>query len=130
MTMGKVEQRFAVALEGVMEQPLDRRVVLILYRTGHEVRYMELWRAAGQPHKQVFKDSIERLVRHALVNRRLEEQGERYATFLSPSPRGNRVAEILLEASKAVSRLLVKVEPKLAESAGGVFLGETAAPSS
>lgn len=124
--MGKVEQRFAVALEGVMEQPLDRRLVLILHRTGHEVRYMELWRAAGQPHKQEFKDSIERLVRHALVNRRLEEQGERYATFLSPSPRGDRVAEILIAASKAVSQLLVKLEPKLAESAGGVFLGETA----
>lgn len=128
MTMGKVEQRFAVALEGVMEQPLDRRVVLILHRTGHEVRYMELWRAAGQPHKQEFKDSVERLVRHALVNRRLEEQGERYATHLSVAPRGTRVAEVLIEAGNAVSRLLGRLEPKLADPARDVFLGETQSP--
>src|SRR5438876_4267082 len=129
MTMAKMEQRFAVALESVMEQPLDRRVLQVLFRTGHEVRYMELWRAVGQPHKQEFRDSVERLVRHALVNRRLEEQGSRHATHLSPAPRGNRVAEVLIEASNAVNKMLVRVEPRLAESAGGVFLGETAAAS-
>lgn len=110
------------ALESVLEQPLDRRILLQLAAHDRELRYMELWRVVGQPHKQEFKNSIDRLARHAVVNRRLLERGEKHESHLSPTERGLRIAAVWKSALEGA--LKAKEAQSVREPVRQVFLGE------
>lgn len=110
------------ALESVLEQSLDRRILLQLAAHERELRYMELWRAVGQPHKQEFKNSIDRLSKHAVVNRRLIEKGEKHESHLSPTERGVRIAALWRSALEGA--LKAKEAESVHDSVRQVFLGE------
>lgn len=120
--MVAIEQRFMVALESVIEQSLDRRILMRLADADRELRYMELWRLVGQPHKQEFKNSIERLMKHAVLNRRLIERGEKHESHLSPTERGMRIAAVWNGALKGA--LAAKEAQSVQEPVRKVFLGE------
>lgn len=90
--MTPIHRRFALALANVMEHTLDRRLLVMLLDAGREIRYLELHRAVGSPHKQEFAHSVERLTNHALLKRRLVPKGERHESHLSLSARGVVIA--------------------------------------
>lgn len=108
------------AFSNALTHPVDARALIVLHGTVGEVRYEELRRAvaAGQGpiSPQPFKDSVDRLIATACVNRRLEPLGEsRFASFLSLTPRGVRVARLLLDLAASVEA--GRVGPALPERA-------------
>ena len=88
-------QDFLVAFKVVLSHDLDRRILLELAGVERELRYEELRKAVHEDSKQTFQYAIHRLLDVVLLNRRLEPQGERYQSFLSPSPRAVLMAKIL-----------------------------------
>lgn len=91
---------FREALSASLEHPLDRRILLTLHDAKREVRYEELRRAVSADEKRVspqqFKLAMDRLMACASVNRRLQPLGEtKYASWLSLSRQGERVAQVL-----------------------------------
>lgn len=88
--------RFTLAFEDVLRHRSDRAIILGLHAAGKEIRYEALRRGIGNESPQLFRDAIERLSSIALINRRLVPAGSRYRSFLSTSPAGDRVAELLL----------------------------------
>lgn len=90
-----MDERFREAFKSVLGHELDRSLLVELLGAEREVRYEELRRSVGKPHSQVFQRSVDRLMDHALVQRRLEPQGERYESHLSLTSRGKQVAEVL-----------------------------------
>ena len=88
--------RFLEAFNEILAHDLDRAMLLTLLDAGREVRYEELRKSVGSPKSQSFQYALDRLMDHALVNRRMEPWGEeRYKTLLSPSARGMKIARIL-----------------------------------
>ncbi len=87
------------AFREVVARDLDRRMVLALWTAGRELRYEELRRRVGNPAPQAFGRAVERLSRHALINRRLQRLPRKraFGSFLSPSPWGITVAKVLDE---------------------------------
>ena len=79
--------------------------------------------AHGVAAKQTFSLSIERLERHALVNRRLVPKGERYASYLSPSNRGSTIAGVWENLAKN-SELPRDLPQNVALMMRRVFAGE------
>src|SRR6266571_3236988 len=93
--MTVMSARFAAAFASVLAHDLDRRALLCLLAAARELRYEELRRAAAEDSHQLFNYSVERLVTHGLVNRRLIPQGKRFQSHFSPSARGLAVAQVL-----------------------------------
>lgn len=79
----------------VLAHDTDRRMLLELAGAERELRYEELRKAVHEESKQLYEYAVNRLIEHVLVNRRLEEAGERYRSYLSPTARGMLVAKIL-----------------------------------
>ena len=92
--MTVMNARFVAAFSSVLAHDLDRCALLCLLRAERELRYEELRRAASEPSPQLFNYAIERLVAHALVNRRLVPQGKRFQSRISPSSRGLTIAKV------------------------------------
>lgn len=88
-------QEFIAAFRMVLAHDTDRRMLLELAGAGREIRYEELRKAVHEDSKQLYQYAVDRLIDHVLINRRLEEAGERYRSYLSPTPRGMLVAKIL-----------------------------------
>jgi DNA-binding HxlR family transcriptional regulator len=88
--------RFQDALEDVLRYRSDRSIVLGLSTAGREVRYEALRRGIGNESPQLFRDSVERLSTHALINRRLVPSGRRYSSYLSTTEAGDKVASVLV----------------------------------
>lgn len=87
--------RFIEAFSSVLAHDLDRRALLEMLHANREVRYAELRRATGERSAQLFDYAVERLIAHALVNRRLVYRGRRFQSHLSPSGRGLAIAKVL-----------------------------------
>jgi DNA-binding HxlR family transcriptional regulator len=90
-----MDERFREAFESVLAHDLDRSMLVELLEADREVRYEELRRSVGKPLSQAYQRALDRLMDHALVQRRLEQRGERYQTHLSLTSRGKQVAEVL-----------------------------------
>lgn len=91
-----MDPRFLEAFNEALAHDLDRAMLIELLEADREVRYEELRRSVGSPKSQSFQYALDRLMDHAMVNRRLEPWGEqRYKTLLSPTARGTKVARIL-----------------------------------
>lgn len=120
MTM---EARFGVAFEETLSHDLDRRILIKLLHADREVRYEELRKAVGEDSKQTFKYAVDRLMQRAVVGRRLEEQGERYQSYFSLTPRGKTIAVILLSLGERGS-IPETVPVQVRKAVQGVFLGE------
>lgn len=89
-------QDFLAAFKVVLSHDLDRKILLELTDVDRELRYEELRRAVHEDSKQTFQYAITRLLDVVLLNRRLEPQGERYQSFLSPTPRAILISKVLL----------------------------------
>lgn len=91
-----MDPRFLEAFNEALAHDLDRAMLIQLLEAEREVRYEELRKSVGSPRSQSFQYALERLMDHAMVNRRLEPWGEeRYKTLLSPTARGMKVAGVL-----------------------------------
>lgn len=88
-------QDFLAAFKVVLTHDLDRRILLELSGVERELRYEELRRTVREDSKQTFQYAVARLLDAALLNRRLEDQGARYQSFLSPTPRALLISKIL-----------------------------------
>lgn len=115
---------FLDAFECILTQPLDRRLLLQLYIAKRELRYEELRKAAASPHKQSFSIALDRMLSHLLINRRYVPQGQKYQTFLSPTPRGRLVAKITHHLSVNGS-LPDDLSPRVRKLTQRVFSGES-----
>lgn len=91
-----VEQRTQAAFASLLEHELDRRLLVLIHEDGAELRYEKARKRLGEPAKQSFKEAVERLGAHAVINRRLEEHGSRYWSFLSVTERGRNFAKALV----------------------------------
>ena len=114
--------RFVVAFEETLRNDLDRRILIKLLEADREVRYEELRKAVEEKSSQTFKYAIDRLMRHAAMNRRLEEQGDRYLTHFSPTPRGKQIALILVNLGQRGS-LPPDIPIQVKKDVQRVFLG-------
>lgn len=121
--------RFVAAFEVVLGNELDRRILLELRRAGREVRYEELRKVVREPSPQTFKYAVDRLAKHALLNRRLQPQGERFWTFFSPTRRGLTVADIF-HSLASEGTLPADLKADVREDVRRVFSGDTGAPAS
>lgn len=117
------DQDFCDAFECVLTQPLDRRMLLTVYRSGRELRYEELRKSVGSPHKQSFADALDRLLSQILVIRRYVPKGQRYQTLVSPTPRGTVIAKITFHLSREGS-LPDDLPPRLSDLVKRVFSGD------
>lgn len=120
--MSRMSDRFAKAFGAVLGEELDRRILIQLHEAGREVRYEELRKAVGEPSSQTFKYAFDRLMRHALLDRRLEERGERYHSHLSPTARGRMIAQILVSLGKR-GELPSEIPAEYRDGIQKVFLG-------
>jgi DNA-binding HxlR family transcriptional regulator len=116
--------RFVAAFSSVLAHDLDRRALLCLLRASHELRYEELRRAAREPSPQLFKYAVDRLITHALVNRRLVPQGKRFQSHFSPSARGLAIARVL-EGLVRSGRLPQRLPPEVLADVRLVLEGAT-----
>ena len=123
--MTVMNARFIAAFSSVLAHDLDRRALLTLLSSGRELRYEELRRAAGEPSPQLFSYAVDRLVTHALVNRRLVSQGKRFQSHFSPSARGLAIARIL-EGLVRSGRLPAKLPREVLSDVRRVLSGGTA----
>ena len=121
--MSAMQKRFAAAFVSAMEHPLDRRILVTLLDLDREARYLELHRAVDAPHKQEFAHSVERLMEHALVKRRLVPKGERHESHLSLSDRGAVIARYFAQPP-----LPTGLPPDYQEPMRKVLRGEMVAP--
>lgn len=91
-----MDHGFLKAFNEVLAHDLDRAMLIAMLQAEREVRYEELRKSVDAPPSQSFQYALDRLMDHALVNRRLEPWGEeRYKTLLSPTARGMKVARTL-----------------------------------
>jgi hypothetical protein len=125
--MTVMNARFVAAFSSVLAHDLDRRALLTLLSSGRELRYEELRRAAGEPSPQLFNYGVDRLVAHALVNRRLVSQGKRFQSHFSPSARGLAIARIL-EGLVRSGRLPEKLPAAILADVRLVLAGAPAVP--
>lgn len=119
--------RFLEAFNEVLAHDLDRAMLLALLDAGREVRYEELRRSVGSPQSQTFQYALDRLMEHALVNRRMEPWGEeRYKTQLSPTARGVKIARIL-EGLASEGQIPTQFRDELGEELEVAFRGQASA---
>src|SRR6266850_1796028 len=121
--MTTMNARFIAAFSSVLAHDLDRRALLTLLSSGRELRYEELRRAAGEPSPQLFNYAVDRLVTHALVNRRMVPQGKRFQSHFSPSARGLAIARIL-EGLVRSGRLPAKLPAEVLSDVRLVLAGQ------
>jgi len=93
-----VARRFGVAFETVLSKPSYRFIVVTLTESGRDLRYEELRKAVSASSQQFARD-IEMLLRHAIIDRKVVERGDRYDSHLSASRRGRMIGEILISLS-------------------------------
>lgn len=115
------------ALESVLAHRSDRQILVYLRSQGEEVRYEILRRAIGEKSPQSFKYAISRLSGDALINRRLEERGERFASFISLTNPGKSIATLLIELHSALHTMPGDFPRQLREEAQHALL-EPVAP--
>lgn len=95
-----VMPRLSEAFEGVLAHAEDRQILAHLLAHGEEVRYEALRRGVEEGSPQMFKYSVDRLSRSALINRRLVERGRRFDSFLSLTAAGKEIARVLVSLSE------------------------------
>ncbi len=88
------------AFSQVLAHPEDRRALTFLLATDGEVRYEALRKGIREDSQQMFKYSMDRLSKTALIKRRLVERGKRYESHLSLTRAGKEIAEALLSLSQ------------------------------
>lgn len=87
--------KFHTVFSRALAQPLDRAILVRLEHEKKEMPYEKLRKAVDEPAPQTFKYAIDRLMRGALVNRRLKRWGRhRFRSFLSPTPTGRVIARV------------------------------------
>lgn len=122
-----MDSRFLDAFNEALAHDLDRAMLIQLLEAEREVRYEELRKSVGSPQSQSFQYALERLMDHAMVNRRLEPWGEeRYKTLLSPTARGMKVARIL-QGLATEGRIPAEFRDELGEELASAFRGRAPA---
>ena len=92
--------RIQRAFEEVLEYPVDRQILVFISRREKGVRYELLRSGINERSPQAFARAVERLTSNALLNRRLEGRGKRFASYLSVTPAGAAIARVLLGLSE------------------------------
>ncbi len=92
--------RLSDAFEGVLAHTEDRQVLAHLLSEGREVRYEALRKGIHEDSPQMFKYTVDRLTRAALLNRRLVERGRRFESHLSLTRAGKEIARVLVSLSE------------------------------
>lgn len=81
------------AVHAVFQNDLRRRMVLMLLDKPGGVRYTDLRRATDANSNDQFQKAVQDLLHHVVIDRHLKpENGDRMASILSLSPRGQRIA--------------------------------------
>lgn len=114
------------AFTSVLAHRDDRKILVFLRSQNSEVRYEALRKAIGEDSPQSFKYAISRLSGEALINRRLEERGERFASFISLTTPGASIAALLLGMHAALPKIAEDVPKQLREDAQRALLDPTA----
>lgn len=120
-------ERFAQAFEEILGRELDKAIVICLRDAERPVRYEELRKTVGEASPETFKRAIDGLTRAAVISRKLEPQGGRYLSYISPTPRGVIVADTLFSLGTK-GRLPNSLPESVRADIQGVFLGQHPEP--
>ncbi len=88
------------AFDQVLAHPEDRQALKFLLVADREVRYETLRKGIREDSQQMFKYTVDRLSKTALVKRRLVERGRRYESHLSLTRAGREIAQALVSLSQ------------------------------
>jgi hypothetical protein len=114
--------RIQRAFEEVLKYPVDRKILVFVSRKGGEVRYELLRSGVNEQSPQTFARAVDRLTSNALMNRRLEGRGKRFASYLSATPAGEAIAHLLLSLSES-GRIPEGLPREIRKAAQETFLG-------